>query len=200
MPHTDEACTWSYQPFKFRQHQIPFLICRNSTKRGTLLLTHTLPGDDIGVMVQLRDNHLVTWSQKLTTVSLSHKIDTLRGASDEDDFLTAVGIDKPLHFLPCLLIGVGGTCRQCVGTTMDIRVIVAVIVRNLVYHLHRLLGGCSVVEPDEVMTIHFLLQHRKILLDFIRVQRVGLLIAQFPQYLGFGDTDSESVLLWNGLR
>ena len=83
---------------------------------------------------------------------------------------------------------------------MDVRIISTVVVRNLINHLIRLLRRRTVVEPHEVVAVYFLLQYRKVLLDLLRVQRVGLFIVQVAQFLRLRDADAETVLMRYGLR
>ena len=81
-------------------------------------------------------------------------------------------------------------------TTVDVRVICAVVFRNLIYYLIRLLRSGSVVEPYEVMAVYLLMEHREVALDLLGVECVGLLIAQVAQFLCLRYADAESVVLW----
>ena len=80
------------------------------------------------MMVELRDDDFITRSQELTSVGLCHEVDALSGAAHEDDFLAGGGIDEPLHFFACLLVGICRTGSQRVGTTMDVRVVRTIVV------------------------------------------------------------------------
>ena len=131
-----------------------------------------------GVMVEFADDHIVAWCQELTSVGLRHEVDALSGTTYEDDLLAGGGVDEALHFLTCLLVGIGGTRCQRVGTTMDVTIIVLVIVADLVDYLNGLLGGGTVVEPHEVVAVHLLMEHGEVALDLLRVQRVSLLVVQ----------------------
>ncbi len=78
---------------------------------------------------------------------------------------------------------------------MDVRIIITVIVRDLVDDLVRLLRRGTVVEPDEVVAVHLLIEHREVALDLLGVQRVSLLVVQVAQFLRFRDADAEAVVL-----
>ena len=64
------------------------------------------------------------------------------------------------------------------GTTVDVRVVILIIVADLVDDLNRLLRRGTVVEPYEVVAVHLLMQNREVLLDLLRVQRIDLLVVQ----------------------
>ena len=77
---------------------------------------------------------------------------------------------------------------------VDVRVVRTVVVRNLINHLIRLLCRCTIIQPHEVVAVHLLLQHGEVLLDLLRVQRVGLFIVQVTQFLRLRDADAEAIV------
>ena len=77
---------------------------------------------------------------------------------------------------------------------MDVTIISAVIVRDLVNDLVRLLRRRTVVEPHEVVAVHLLIEHREVALDLLGVQRVRLLVVQIAQLLRLGYADAEAVV------
>ena len=81
-------------------------------------------------------------------------------------------------------------------TTMYVGVICAVVFRNLIYYLIRLLRSGSVVEPYEVMAVYLLMEHREVALYLLGVQSVCLLKTQVAQFLCLRYADAESVVLW----
>ena len=66
---------------------------------------------------------------------------------------------------------------------------------DLVDDLNGLLRRSAVVEPYEVVAVHLLIQHGEVLLDFLRVQRVHLLVVQLAQLLCLRNSDAEAVIL-----
>ena len=56
---------------------------------------------------------------------------------------------------------------------MDVTIISAVIVRDLVNDLVRLLRRRTVVEPHEVVAVHLLIEHGEVALDLLGVQRAS---------------------------
>ena len=200
MSHTDKLGAGRDEPFQFREDEVAIAVGRDGAQGGTPLLGNPLPWHNVGMMVEFGDDDLVAGSQELSSVGLCHEVDALGGASHEDDLLARSGIDEPLHLLACLLVGIGCTSREGVGATMDIRVIVLVIVRNLVDDLDRFLRGGTIVQPDQVVTVHLLGEHGEVALDLLRVQRVGLFIVEVAQFLRLRDADAETILVRNGLR
>ena len=61
---------------------------------------------------------------------------------------------------------------------MDVTIISTVILRDLVDDLVWLLRRRTVVEPDEVVAVHLLIEHGEVALNLLRVQRVRLLVVQ----------------------
>ena len=50
------------------------------------------------------------------------------------------------------------------------------------------------------MAVHLLMEHGEILLDLLRVQRVGLLVVQVTQLLRLRDTNAEAIILRHRLH
>ena len=194
MPHADEPCARCDESLELREYQVTVFIRRDSLQSTTLLLTDTLPGDNVCMVVELRDDDFVAWCQELPSVGLCHEVDALGGTTHEDDFLTGGSIDEPLHLLSGFFVGIRRTGCKGMGTTMDVTIIVLIIIRYLVDDLNRLLRGGTVVEPHKVVAVHFLMQHGEVLLDLLRVQRVGLLIVEVAQFLRLRDADAEAVV------
>ena len=114
----------------------------------------------------------------MPTVGLRHEVDALGGATHKDDFLAAGGIDKVLHLFARLLVGIGGTGGQRMGTTVDIGVVGTVILADLIDHLVGLLRGGTIVEPHQIVTVHLLLQHGEVALHLVGIERVNLVVVQ----------------------
>ena len=58
-----------------------------------------------------------------------------------------------------------------------------------------LLRRGAVVEPDEVVAVHLLIEHGEVALDLLRVQRVRLFVVQVAQLLRLRDADAEAIIL-----
>ena len=153
------------------EHDFAPVVDGNDPQDGPLFLGDHLPGDDVGVMLERREDDLVARLQEFPAVGLGDEIDPFGGAADEDDFLRRRGAEKRLHLLPGLLEGVGRTGRQRVRAAVDVRVVVRVEMRDGVDHALRLLRRGGIVEPGQRLAMHLLLQDGKILANGRHVQR-----------------------------
>ena len=197
MAYRYEAGSRRDEPFQFREYQVTILVGGDGSQCGSPLLADALPRHDVGMVVEFGNDDLVARRQVLSPVSLRHEVDALRGAAHEDDFFARAGIDESLYFLSRLLVCVGRTCCQGVGTTVNVRIVMFVIIRNLVDDLQGLLCGGTIVKPYEVVAVHLLVEHGKVLFYFLSVQGVQLLVVEVVQLLCLGDSDAEAVLLRN---
>ncbi len=195
MTDGDEARARRDEPLQLRENQVAVLVGGDGPQRGAPLLADALPGHDVGMMVQFRHDDFVARREILPSVGLCHQVDALGGAAHEDDFLAGGGIDEPLHLFAGFLVGIGGTGGQRVGPAVDVRIIRLVVIRNLVDHLDGLLRRSAVVEPYQIVAVHPLVEHGEVLLDLLRVQRVGLFVVQVSEFLRLGDAYAETILL-----
>src|SRR5690606_9679129 len=70
----------------------------------------------------------------------------------------------------CLLELVGGPLGQGVGAAVDVAVVLAIVIHDRLDHRLGLLGGGCVIQVDQRLAVHFLLQDRKILADLLGVE------------------------------
>ena len=195
MTHADKPCAGRDDTLKLREYQVSVTVSRDSLERAAFLMAHLLPGYYVGMMVQFRYYHLIAGCQILASICLGHQVDALSGAAYEYDLLAAGGVYETLHFLTCLLICIGGTCRQGVRSTVYVAVVVPVIVTYLVYHLNRFLRSGAVVQPYQVMTVNLLVKDREILLDQVWIEGINLIVVEVMQFLRLGYPYAESVIL-----
>src|SRR5262245_39825474 len=76
-----------------------------------------------------------------------------------------------LHFFTGALISVGGAGGEFVGSAMDIRIVLPVVLADTTDHRFRLLGGGGVVEPDQRVTVDVLVENWEIAADLVHVVR-----------------------------
>ena len=93
---------------------------------------------------------------------LRDEIDALGGAAREDDFVRAAGVDELGGARPRGLEGGGGAIAQFVNAAMDIGVVVLVVMAQGIEHRARLLRGGGVVEVDQGLAVHLLIEDRKV--------------------------------------
>ncbi len=74
------------------------------------LLSHHLPRNDVGMMLQYRKEDLISWLQEFCTEGVRDQIDGLGRAPYKNDLLTRPCPKEVSHFIAGLLVGVGRTC------------------------------------------------------------------------------------------
>ena len=200
MTYTYETCARGDETLELREDKVTVLVGRYCLQGTALLMANLLPRHYVGMVVKLRHDNLVTWCKELTTIGLCHEVYALRGTTHKDNLLTCGSVDKVLNLLTSFLIGISSPCSQCVCASVDIAVIVLVIVADLIDHLYRLLRSSSIVEPYEVVAVHFLMQHGEILLDFLGVQGIHLLVVKLTEFLRFRNADAEAVVMRHSLH
>ena len=144
--------------------EIHFAIERdgNGTNHGAGLARHDLPRHQVGVVLKARHENLVAGLQEGAAPSLCDEIDRFGSAPGEDDFAFAARIDEALQFVSSSFEGVGGALRQRVHAAMDVRVVVAVIVRLGVDDRAWVLCRGAVVQIRQRFAIHLLVQDGEI--------------------------------------
>ena len=114
-----------------------------------LLGGELLPGHDVGVVLQVRDDDLVARADVRAAPALRDQVDGLGRAAHEDDLVCRRRVEERAHLVARSLVGVGRARGERVRGAMDVGVLVRVEVREAVDHRLRLLRRGGVVEPDQ---------------------------------------------------
>ena len=72
------------------------------------------------MMIEFTHDDLIARCEILSTISLCHQVDTLGGTTHKDDLLATGSIDKALYLFARLLVGIGCTGSQRMGSAMDV--------------------------------------------------------------------------------
>ena len=112
-----------------------------------------LPWDDIGVVFHARDYHLVVASEVATREGGCHKVDALGGATGKDNLVMVAGLDERLHLTAHRLISFGSLGGQMMGSAMDVAIERTIVAVESLDDPQRLLGGGSIVEIDQRMSV-----------------------------------------------
>ena len=89
-----------------------------------------LPGNDVRVVLHLRDENLIAWLHLTFAERAGHQIDSLRRSTGEDNLLYLLGIDK----LPYLLTGCFMQIRRLLGEVMHTAVHVGIHIQVFLPH------------------------------------------------------------------
>ena len=140
--------------------EVDFAIERNGngTNHSAGLARDYLPRHQVGVVLETRNQDFIAGLQERAPPSLCDEIDGFGGATGENDFAFAAGVDETLQLMACGLEGVGGALRKSMHATMDIRVVMAVVVCLGVDDRVWVLRGGAVVQIGQGFAIHLLVQ------------------------------------------
>ena len=129
---------------------------------GTRALGQQLPRDNVAMVLHLREQDYVTRFDVLRAPGLRHQIDAFGGPARENDLVRAARVDELGSARPRGLEGIRGAIAQFVNPTMDIRVVVLVVMPQGLEHRARLLRGGGVVEVDQRLAMHLLIEDGKV--------------------------------------
>ncbi len=128
-----------------RQRQFATLVDLQVAQLGAPLAAQDLPGDEVPVMLHLRDQHRVAGSHVVTAPGIGDEVDRLGDVLREDrgPWLAPYKRCDPLAGA---LIGRVRLLRERVHAAVHVRVVRTQVARQRVYHRSRLLGGRRRVE------------------------------------------------------
>src|SRR5258708_12806033 len=158
----DEARPGTEQLLVLLEDDLTAIVDRGDTQMGALLCAQHLPGNDVGMVFNPTDDDLVVLADVAPAPTLRHEIDRFGRTADEYDLLCRRGIEKMRYLLAGILVGVCSPCREFVSGTMHIAVLILLELRDALDTTLRLLRSRRVVQPDERLAMHALLQNREI--------------------------------------
>ena len=117
-----------------------------------------LPGHEVAVVLHLRQEDDVARLEIGTAPARGHQVDRLGRAAGENDFLGSGGVDEFHDARARALIVVGRPRGQGMEAAVHVRVVALVETGEDVDHGLRALRGGGVVEVDEGLPVHQLVQ------------------------------------------
>src|SRR5713226_3310620 len=127
-------------------------------ENGALLGGQQLPGDQVGVVLQLGQDVLVALPDVGPAPAVGHQVDGLRGVADEDDALATGGANERLDLIAGLFVLLGRFLGNGVDAAMDVSVVGAVVVVQRIDDRQRLLRGSGAVEVDQRLAVYLPLE------------------------------------------
>ena len=135
-----------------------------------LFFAEHLPRHDVGVMLHLRDEHLVAGTHVRSSIRGGDQVDRFRGAPDEHDLARVGRADETRHRFARLFVGRGRALAEAVHAAMDVGVLGGVVMSQAVDHRLRLLRRRGVVEVDQTSIVRCAGQDREIAADRLDVE------------------------------
>jgi hypothetical protein len=121
--------------------------------RACLLAQH-LPGHDVGVMLEMRNEHLVARLEQGTTITLRDQIDGLGRAAHEHDLARRTGVDEARDALACALVQRRRFLAERVHTAMDVGMMHPLVFVHGRDDAAWALRGGAAVEISERFAVH----------------------------------------------
>ncbi len=121
-----------------------------------------LPGYDVGVMLEVRDQDLIAGAQLYPAPGARNQVDRFGRTAGKDDLACLARIDEAAHGFARCLESDGGLLAQRVDAAMHIGVAARGVVLGGLEDGPRLLRGGCAVEVDERPAVYLAAQNRKI--------------------------------------
>src|SRR5215218_3014689 len=118
------------------------------------------------MVLGLGDQDLVAFAQVLAAPGVGDEVYGFGRAAGEDKAPDVWRAQKPSHLLAGAFVEGCGLLGQAVDTAVDVGVVHLVVLVEGVQHLPRFLGGCGIVEVDELLFAHPTIQDGKVFAHF----------------------------------
>ena len=152
--HGDDSRARRNHALEFLDDQLAVVVHRNPLQHRTGAFAVKVPRDDVGMMLQQRDDDLVPFADELQPEAGGHQIEGFRGVAREDDLVHRAGVEKAADGLPRRLEAVGGQVRQKMQAPVDIGIFLGIGTRHRIDHHLRLLGRGAIVQIDQRLAVH----------------------------------------------
>ena len=160
MTYRHQSGPWPKQGAEGVHVQPPIVGDRREAQDDALALAQEMPGDDVGVMLHLREDNFVALRESAAE-GRSHQIDRLCGALGEHDLIDAGRIDHPPHRFARALVSLGGFVGEGVQAAVDVGVAALHDRDHGVDHRARLLRRCGAVEIDQRLAVDLAAENGK---------------------------------------
>src|ERR1700760_2293627 len=172
MPNSDNLCLRRQQLFKLVEQKLALVVDRSYAQLCAFFFTQQLPGNNVGMVLQSRDQNFITTTDVLTAIRLRHQVDGFRGAANKDDLFAVSRIQELARRFPNIFIMLRGPFRKRVNAAVNIGIVVAIITFQRFHYRQRLLRGGGVVKINQRLAVYLLVQNRKVFADLVHVKRV----------------------------
>src|SRR5947208_2160073 len=133
----------------------------NGLQHGTSVPRRQLPRNDVRVVFELGDEHLVAGPQRAPD-RLGQKAEAVGRPAREDDLLAVLGADEPLDTVARGLVELRGLLAERVDGAVDVGVAPRVVLAHRLDHRPRPLARRGRVEVDERVAVDNPLEDREV--------------------------------------
>ena len=153
--------------------QAPFNVEGHELEVGVPLLRQQLPGDQVGVVLQLGQHDRVRAADVAAAPGVGHQVDGLGGVADEDDLAPIGGVDEAGDLVPRALVGRRGLLAEGVDAAMHVGAVATVVAVHGLGHLAWLERGGGTVEVGQPPSMELALEEREVAADDLGVEERG---------------------------
>ena len=147
---------------------------REHRELGARAARDVLPRDEVGVVLELRDDDEVAWPEVREAPGVGDEVDRLGRVAGEDHLARRRRVDELRELAARALERRRRALRERVDAAVHVRVRGLVERGHRVEHLPRLLGGRGRVQVRERMPVELLLEDREVRAQTVRVElRLG---------------------------
>jgi hypothetical protein len=171
----------SKQPLELRHEQLARFVHRRDTQHGAAILANHLPWDDVGVVLHGGDENLVARLDESLAVTVCDQVDGLGGSANEDDFALICCAEEPLHLHARGLVGRGRARAEQMHGAVHVGVVGHVVFTQGLKHGARLLSSRGVVEINERLSMHLLVEDGEVESHRTATGFIGAPLLRFPQ-------------------
>jgi len=136
--------------------------------------SHHLPRHDVGVVLHLGQQDLVSCLEIGSPPACGDQVDALGAAANEDDLLVALGVEELSDSPPRLLEGRRRALAQRVHAAVHVAVVLGIVAGNAFDHSTRFVGRRRVIQIHEWSAVHVLVERRELPPDLLDVEHVGV--------------------------
>ncbi len=168
----NEARLLSEQSLIFVEQDLAAVVHWDNAQLRALLRTKSLPGHDVGVVLEPGDDDFVVFLDVLASPTLGDEVNAFGCAAHKNNFAHSRRVDKAPDFFTGTLVSIGGASRKFMRGAMNVGIFVLIKMAEPVNYALRLLCGGGVIEPDQGLAMHTFLQDRKIAANGLHVERL----------------------------
>ena len=166
--HGNELGALREQSFVIVELELTGRIARNHLDDCASFFGNELPRNDVGVVFQDGDDDFITRLERRLHVGICNQVNGFGRTANENNFLRRRSSDKVTNDVACIFVGVCRCGRKRVSATVNVGVFVFVVVLETINHYLRALRRCSVIEPNERMTVNLLRKNREVVANLCK--------------------------------
>ena len=160
--HGDQARARADERLEIVEQEVAGVVDRGDAQHDADAVAQQLPGHDVGVVLEGRDDHLVAGLHEGAAEAVGDQIERLGGVAGEHDLVGAAGVDEARDLFASALEGVGGELAHPVHPPVHVGIVGFVSVPHGVEHLARLLGTGRGIQIDQRVAEDLLRQDREV--------------------------------------